>query len=267
MERKINLKNQCEFNIDMLDTKKYAQQFLEFMEIVQENGHVCNISTITLIGSLSIKKISLETILDNVKDSIYTVKVSKKNHQTVTKRGKIKKTFFNQITLNYKDISNKSIKIFSNGIFHITGLTCYLECNLVSMKLRDLIKQCVKDESVSITDLRIGMINNNFCCNHDLNLRMMIKSLKMCNYVARYNPESYPAINLKYNNTSIFIFGSGNIVITGSKSLEEIVKTYRFITDFIKDKEFCKTQNQKAKKQVEYMHGYSIRHFISCLHE
>lgn len=251
----------------MLDTQTYARQYMEFMELVEKNNHVCNISTITLIGDLDTAELDLARLVESLSNSIFEIKISSKNQHTVTKRGKIKKSFFNQITLNYKDISKKSIKLFSNGIIHITGLTCFLECNKLSLKIVDIINECL-NTNISLLGLRIGMINNNFSCNYNLNLRVLSKKLITTCYISRYNPESYPAINLKYEKVSIFIFGSGNVVITGGKSLEEIIDTYKFITNFIRNNpEVCKGVNVKTKKPSEYVHGYPIRQMISCMTE
>ena len=111
------------------------------------------------------------------------------------------------------------------------------------------------------------MINSNFSCNCNLNLKLFTRLLSYEGYTSRYNPESYPAINLKYEKVSVFIFGSGNVVITGSKSIEEIIETYKFITDFMKvNPEVYKTVNIKELKKTEYVNGYPIRQFISCIY-
>ena len=155
----------------MLDQEKYANDYFSFMEKVNLNGHSLNISTITLIGYLDTERIDLEMLTKKLEGhSIYSIKVGNKKETTVTKRGKIKKSFFNQITLNYKDLSKKSIKVFTNGRLHITGLTSYIECNKVSQEVVDVLNNLLS-ENIKINSLKIGMINSNFSCNYNLYLR------------------------------------------------------------------------------------------------
>jgi TATA-box binding protein (TBP) (component of TFIID and TFIIIB) len=86
-----------------------------------------------------------------------------------------------------------------------------------------------------------------------------------------YNPESYPAINMKYGSmTSVFIFGTGNIVITGGKCLADIKETYGFINEEIirnYDTVSKTTEYVKKKPRVEdYVNGYSVRQYMSCVY-
>ena len=250
----------------MLNQQEYAASYFDFMSKVNDNGHILNISTITLIGYLSKEKIDLEKLVQSLESqNFYTIKVGNKKETTVTKRGKIKKSFFNQITLNYKDISKKSIKIFTNGRIHITGLTSYIECNKVSQDVVDVINS-ILEENIEIVRLKIGMINSNFSCNSNLHLKELNRLLGK-EYMCRYSPESYPAINLKYSGSvSIFIFGSGNIVITGSKNIEDLIESYEFINEFINENKDVKLSvNRKINKNTTYFEGYPIRQYISCL--
>ena len=52
-----------------------------------------------------------------------------------------------------------------------------------------------------------------------------------------FDKERYQAINLKYKGNvdqcSILIFGTGNILITGAKSMQDLDNSYKFITEVI----------------------------------
>tara|TARA_Y100000816_G_C26004892_1_gene525156 strand:- start:13 stop:882 length:870 start_codon:yes stop_codon:yes gene_type:complete len=285
-----------------LDTKEYAMLYSRLTNLAHEKGHSINISTITVIGYLN-NKIPLDILISKLKSDVncinassieieesnnddktgndtcssfdnyigsslppFTIKLSNKHIKTISKRGKIRKTFFNQVTINYQDISKKSIKIFSNGIIHITGITCFIEAEKLMINMVDTLSHFVND-IYTLEKIKIGMINSNFSYNYTLNLKLLFNKLNDNNIICRYNPESYPAINIKHNNISIFIFGSGNIVITGSKHIQNVLSTYTFITSFLDDNQqliICKNE-KKYKKQL-YIDGYPIRQLISNLY-
>ena len=204
--------------------KDYVQTYFELINKANEHGHILNISTITLIATLNKEKIDLEHFCRHFKHPQVMIKTVDQ-----TKR----KYFFNQITLNYKDISKKSIKIFSNGKLQITGLTSVFECNRLLTFIREWLSTIFKDD-IRIMNSYIGMINGNFSIQKTIDLLNM--NTLLCNnegVLCIYNPESYPAINIKLNNNgnliSVFVFGTGNIVITGGKSLHDIQHAYTFI--------------------------------------
>lgn len=262
-----------------MDTVTYAREYISFMEEVHSNNHVLNISTITLICNLNVDNVSIQKFSENFKSKNGIVmkvqSVIRDGRLDVTRRSKIKRAFFNQITLNYKDISNKSIKIFSNGKLQITGLTSMYECQALSDYILQVLHETLQDNTITITDKYIGMINSNFSTKTNLDLLKLNRILNLNNQVMSvYNPESYPAINMKFHmentSTSIFIFGTGNIVTTGGKSLQDIRRSYQFIHKTIMDNydEVCRNTEFliKTKDPEPLLHGYSIRQYMSCVY-
>lgn len=260
-----------------MDSLKYAKEYMEFMEEVYKNNHVLNVSTITLICNLNVERLCIATFCEVFNESGVDVKRCKPNKEfEVTKRGKIKKTFFNQVTLNYKDISKKSIKVFSNGKLQITGLTSYLECNYVAQMVTKWLQKALSNTDIKVTHMYVGMINSNFSVKKNLDLVRLNQLLNTHNNVMSiYNPESYPAINMKYiddtMSVSIFVFGTGNIVITGGKELEHMRKAYQFIHHVISTNHsmVCKTTKHvpKIKNNEPYVNGYPIRQYMSCMYD
>lgn len=262
-----------------MDTESYAREYISFMKEVNENNHVLNVSTITLICNLNVDNVSIQTFSENFKSNHGIVmKVQsaiRDGRLDVTRRSKVKRAFFNQITLNYKDISNKSIKIFSNGKLQITGLTSVYECQALSDYVLRILQETLQDTTIEITDRYIGMINSNFSTKTNLDLMKLNRILnRNGNVMSIYNPESYPAINMKFqmeqNCTSIFIFGTGNIVTTGGKNLRDIRMSYQFIHKTIMDnyEEVCRNTEFtiKTKDPEPLIHGYSIRQYMSCVY-
>jgi len=269
----------------MFNLREYSDQYLEFMSKVYKNKHVVNISTITLICNLNVEKIDIKQFTETFSKPNVNVKISKSNKDyELSKRGKVKKTFFNQVSLNYHDISRKSIKIFSNGKLQITGLSSFYECNLVVNMVIQWLQEIFTTERIELVDAYIGMINSNFSIHMNLDLINLNKILnRNDNIMSIYNPESYPAINMKMrtdireyvNDTtpsvSIFIFGTGNIVITGGKTLQDIITAYTFIVDTIRTNESDVKKNTlhtpKSHKKEYIIEGYNIRQYMSCISE
>lgn len=262
-----------------MDTESYACEYISFMEEVNENNHVLNVSTITLICNLNVDNVSIQKFSENFRSSHGIVmkvpSAIRDGRLDVTRRSKVKRAFFNQITLNYKDISNKSIKIFSNGKLQITGLTSVYECQSLSDYVLRILQETLQDTSIEITDRYIGMINSNFSTKTNLDLMKLNRILnRNGNVMSIYNPESYPAINMKFQMdptcTSIFIFGTGNIVTTGGKTLQDIRRSYQFIHKTILDnyEEVCRNTEFtiKTKDPEPLIHGYSIRQYMSCVY-
>jgi TATA-box binding protein (TBP) (component of TFIID and TFIIIB) len=257
----------------------YAEEYLSFMEEVHKNKHVLNISTITLICNLNVDNVSIQTFIDRFQEPGITMKVQsvvKNGKIDVTRRSKVKRAFFNQVTLNYQDISKKSIKIFSNGKLQMTGITSGFECDVLSNYVLQLIRRTLNNNDIRIVKSYMGMINSNFSVNVGIDLVKLNRVLNENPHVMSiYNPESYPAINVKYeipgkeHCTSIFVFGTGNIVTTGGKSIEDIKASYRFIHSEISNhyelvcRPDCITDRPIKKEPMLY--GYPVRQYMSCV--
>ena len=256
-----------------MDTVAYSNEYMRLMKTVHSNNHVLNVSTITLICNLNVDRVCMQTFCENFDESSIEMKRYKRNKEyEVTKRGKIKKSFFNQVTLNYSDISKKSIKVFSNGKLQMTGLTSCLECNQVASMVNGWLKKYLNDDTIRITKMYIGMINSNFSMMTNLDLIRLNVILNQDRHVVSiYNPESYPAINMKYVredvSVSVFIFATGNIVITGGKRLGDMRVAYSFVEGVIRaNPAVCKPDKHTTKtvRKEPYVHGYPIRQCMSC---
>jgi TATA-box binding protein (TBP) (component of TFIID and TFIIIB) len=271
-----------------LSIEKYAQEYTKFMDISSKNGHTVNVSTITLLCTLSVPKIDIQGFTSSFQEDGVTIKISKNNKQfELTKRGKVKKTFFNQVTLNYYDISNKSIKVFSNGKLQVTGISSCYECHhvigLITTWLNKKTESFDVLEPIRVTDAYFGMLNVNFSVKSFLDLSLLNHRLNMNdNVMSVYNPETYPAINMKLQlssgeymcstknnkNISIFVFGTGNIVITGGKSLEGVTEAYSFIVKQLSETILLKPNVIPQKKTLDkYIYGYKVKQYLSCVNK
>ena len=259
-----------------LDLSSYAKSYFSFMDRSRLNGHFVNVSTITLICVLNVTQIDLQRFVCHFSDKDVYVKVP----PSKTDNKKPKKTFYNQITLNYRDISNKSIKVFSNGKLQITGLTSFFECNLVLEKVVRWLNACFETTTIQSENAYVGMLNINFSVQTKIDLHQLNRILNSFDHVmAVYNPETYPAINVKlqdaseftFSNSSIslFIFGTGNIVVTGSKTLNQSIFAYDFIVKVLSsNSSVIKSKNQRKMDDPNvYIDGYAARQYLSCIGE
>jgi hypothetical protein len=164
----------------------------------------------------------------------------------------------------------------------ITGVSCYWECEHVMRQVEQWLSRVCCGE-FRIVHSYIGMINSNFSVGHGIDLPQLNGILNAHETVMSiYNPESYPAINMKMNfdqatymssksTLSIFIFGTGNIVITGCKSLPQVQRAYLFIVRTIRNHPSIvrKLTNHVLKPinhpTTNYVHGYPFRKLLSAL--
>jgi TATA-box binding protein (TBP) (component of TFIID and TFIIIB) len=89
--------------------------------------------------------------------------------------------------------------------------------------------------TIDIIDVEIAMINSDFQTNFNIN-QPLLTTLLQHNYglFVKYDPISYPGVNVKYKEDTILIFRTGKVIITGAKSYEDIEEGYRFINQVFK---------------------------------
>lgn len=219
-----------------------------------------NISTISVSGHFSTC-----IILENVSkyivlkfDDIISVKYSRKIRSLdnqVYKKPLNLRCFINQLIIILKINNNKkiNIKLFKNGAFQMTGCKSIDDCNKVLQKLilylsnkiiinnnsEQIEKYFIEDISTefSILNFKIDMINSNFKINYKLNRNIFYEILRQEGITCRYEPCIHASINIKYNTgvkiVSIFVFQSGNIIITGACCRIDIIKTYDYINSIL----------------------------------
>lgn len=227
------------------------------------------ISTISATGKINCKMI-LENIDKYMKlsnDGILSIKYGGKLRSLEKKRPKSRKKkntrcFENQLTMEIRVNGDKKInvKIFKNGSFQMTGCKSVVDCNIVLNRLIKRLKNVVAifDNETSkiieqpfiedITDqygeikvfgFKIDMINSNFCVNYFINRDVLFNILQGEQVNCRYEPCIHACVNIKYDIpdditnkiVSIFVFQSGNIIITGARNKDQIIKSYNYIIE------------------------------------
>ena len=219
---------------------------------------------------------------DNIKSLISKSKYKKKKKECDNK----KKTsyFYNQITVDIRithgDTKNLdkepriNIKLFKNGTIQMSGCKTLHDTNIILNKLifrlkeikatmengKIIEKSFIEDyESITIKDFNIYMINTNYRMNllidrpklYNLLLLKKIKTIyepciRAC-VIIKYTPLEN---NLEEKEVSIFIFQEGNIIITGARSINNILSAYNYTNNILlthKDDIIKKDEKQESE--------------------
>lgn len=150
-------------------------------------------------------------------------------------------TFYNQVTLTYQDqYSNKNIKIFPNGSIHVTGCSTPIDCDNILSQLSLLLRVILGRKDLEYKEPEIVMINTNFSLNQSINLYKLIEKVDNDErFEWDYNPAQYSALKLKFKpmpemkRIASNVFSSGEIIITGARTLKEIAYAYKVINEKI----------------------------------
>lgn len=161
-----------------------------------------------------------------------------------------KKNFFNQMTIiiNIHDQNYLNIKLFKNGSLQITGCKdlkhAFIGLNKLIIKLKEKVFELNNEilyinniNTLNISKFKINLINCNFQMNYNIN-RDKLYSILINERIQCRISTTHACVNIKYKiidniYVSIFIFQTGNIIITGAKCFEYVKLTYRFIIRFL----------------------------------
>jgi TATA-box binding protein (TBP) (component of TFIID and TFIIIB) len=229
-----------------------------------------SISTISVTGKMNCK-IVLENIDKYIKlsnDDIVSIKFGGKikslERKHKTKKKKDIRSFENQLTFEIRvnDIKKINVKIFKNGSFQMTGCKSMKDCNTVLNKLiyrlskvyaviedNKIVEKVFMDdidkEGIKVFGFKIDMINSNFKVPYLINREALYNILLDQKINCRYEPCIHACVNIKFpieneitskneqKIVSIFVFQSGNIIITGAKTRDHIISSYNYITNIL----------------------------------
>ena len=270
------------FNLELTE---FSDQFLKLMETSYSNikhGYTTlNISTMTIICQTNSSCTDIEALVSRFDEFIDFPAELKKKKRTdtpvITKRGKIINSFFNQATMTFRDITTKSIKIFTNGNLQMTGITSLLEGIRVANRICKLLSKCTEVDIYPVK-IRIAMINSDFHTRKRINLPGLMQVIRHKTGVAvGYDPDTYPGLKVYYSvgcinkcietckckKVSIFIFSTGAVVITGSKNIKDLHKAFSYITDVIAHSGCIWGETIEKKRKMIKEHGYA-KNIVDC---
>jgi TATA-box binding protein (TBP) (component of TFIID and TFIIIB) len=220
------------------EKEKHQEDFLEFSERTFHNNHSFHITTMTIVFQVNqpIDIQKLNNIMENNYETQFFTKQMARNKDDfrLTKRRKVVQVFFNQLSLSFTDWSKKVIKIFPNGKIHITGLASLYDFQTTHDLILSLLQEKLSVHYVSILENTKTVMTN---CAIDVGRQLPLKSLAQklaykypCDHhwSTSYCPEKYPALKVKYGDSSAFLFRTGKVIFS-SKSLEHIMKLYNLL--------------------------------------
>ena len=240
------------------------------------------ISTITEIGNLS-EDINLNELFNTleINDTVRYIEYGdmppkgisnkKKKKKKTEPKGKRKKYFYNQVSIQIYIGKIVNIKLFNNGAFQMTGLkTEEMGYGIISYLINLINSKNIIKNNLKLTKKRIVLINSDFDIGFRINNPILHRLIIDNNIHSSYESCIYPGVNIKYyhnpiiNNSgicdceqpcngkgkdntckkiTIAVFKSGKIIITGGRTTENINTAYDFITNFI--------NSHKSKIQVK----------------
>ena len=155
--------------------------------------------------------------------------------------------------------SKVSLKIFKNGSIQMSGIKCVEACNTVLGKLiNELTKEYAIIEDNKMVDIKfidnvvkidvfrfkVDMINSGFQLTYEVNRENLYNQLLENKIECKFEPSIHAGVNIKFTpedaekKVSIFVFESGNIIITGAKTVSNIMESYNYISKFMEKNKY-----------------------------
>jgi TATA-box binding protein (TBP) (component of TFIID and TFIIIB) len=218
------------------------------MDKIPENVSISTMSIGCNLGTL----FNVENIYNNLRldsDNIIAIKSGKGVkcldeylHKFKSTNKNSERNFYNQITLIIKVRNDIFINIllFKNGSLHLSGCKSLIDVNIIINKL--IMRLSEKDGEITYVEnadnfrlnkFKIDFINSNFGVNYLINKVSLSRILTEKKILCRLS-EKHACVNIKHKinadiYVSIFLFQTGNIIITGAKTPEHIKKAYIFM--------------------------------------
>jgi TATA-box binding protein (TBP) (component of TFIID and TFIIIB) len=243
--------------IDYIDIDSYN------MNTLPSNLSICTMSLACNLGT----KFKLDNIykyLQLESNNIVAVKCQKgmrcmdgikERFKSTSKNSK--KVFSNQYTviIQISETRFLNVKLFKNGSIQLVGCKEISDANIavgrlisklgekLFVKNDDILSEItfVDDpENLKMSNFKIDLIVSNFGVNYLINKESLFKLLTEKNILCRLSVQ-HSCVNIKHKIASekddifvsIFVFQTGNIIITGGKKAEYVKDAYNFIVGFL----------------------------------
>lgn len=201
------------------------------MSDYNKNGISCTmpyITTATIVCCLDVPHINLDDVRANRTLEIRTFKSKTKQYRS----------FANSVTVLFD--KTKAAKVFVNGKLHITGCTKVGQAISYSKKFCEAMGL----HHATIKSVQILTLNTAFRLKPKANIRLAIlhealQQLGSGRFSTRYNPDIYQGLVVKVahpttsRKITTLIFYTGTMIITGVRTDDELVHTYKFVMDEI----------------------------------
>lgn len=243
------------------------------------------VSTMTITGKFK-HELDIEMPIDRIREALSTcppgeglylggVKPPPKRRTTIVKDPPDVRKFKHQISFM---LDKKSAKLFYNGTVHATGFSSLVDFLHMIILVAQFVEEMV-DIPMNFDDFNINMINsgtvvqtNNFPLSFPP--KAVYLHAQRAGIEAFFDPERHPAVKLLLFDGSkkvstAFIFGTGNIVIFGSRDTVYISKMFDVVANLLGDISHLGTltalRKTTVKKEFSVSHGYLTASYKLCV--
>ena len=152
------------------------------------------------------------------------------------------------IIMNVEKDIYVNIKLFDNGTLHISGCKHFKYINCFLNKLINILKKelYIEDKNkfikfikkdICFCNFKIHLINCNFTMKYKINIIKLFNCLLDDKIYCRI-PITHSSVNIDYttndnHKVSIFVFQTGNIILTGSRKTLHIRESYYYIVNYL----------------------------------
>ena len=138
-------------------------------------------------------------------------------------------------TLVEKEIT---VKIFQNGVFHITGvLDEKYDRDVVARLYTQIMKHCPVEGEWTLNNRRVVLMNYKTSLKGITNLSrdQLYSSVRKQGLKTNYEPDVYPAVKIYFPEKKWIakVFRTGNIILTGMTTSQECVELVEQLTTVI----------------------------------
>lgn len=242
------------------------------------------ISTMTITGKFR-HDLDIEMPIGQIREALATcpsdeglylsVKPPPKRRAVTTKDPPDVRKFKHQVSFM---LDKKSAKLFYNQTIHATGFSSIIDFLHMMILIAQFVEEHV-DIHMTFEDFNINMINsgtvvqsNNFPLSFPL--KALYLHAQRAEIEAFFDPERHPAVKLLLFDGSkkvstAFIFGTGNIVIFGSRDTAYISKMFDVVVNLLSDISHLGTltalRKTTVKKEFCVSHGYLTSSYKLCI--
>jgi TATA-box binding protein (TBP) (component of TFIID and TFIIIB) len=216
------------------------------------------------------QNITTDSVIPYIQHGAHGSKGSIKKPTRKSRKPQKKKTFFNQVTLHVQCEKIVNVKLFNNGKIQMTGLK-YEDhgSKVLDILVPELLRLDQSHENtvlshsdIHYTPMNIVLINSDFSLGFPIKRDVLHEEIVKAGYYSSYEPCIYPGVNSKYyyntlqkdgictcktmcngkgdgcsdggcKKVTVAVFKSGQAIITGARSREQLNVAYDFITRFI----------------------------------
>jgi TATA-box binding protein (TBP) (component of TFIID and TFIIIB) len=131
-----------------------------------------------------------------------------------------------------------TVKIFQNGVFHITGvLDEKYDRDVVTRLHKHITAHCPTEGTWNLDSRRVVLMNYKTSLKGITNLsrEQLYSSVRKQGLKTNYEPDVYPAVKIYFPNQKWIakVFRTGNIILTGMTTAQECVELVGHLTTVI----------------------------------